>query len=73
MGYQPDFIVPEIEAIRTERFPIMKNKAYMWCHCSNYDENRPSPIDLEFELRPIVMLQMQSVCDLGGMPCVVNS
>ena len=29
--YHPDIIVPEIEAIRTERLYIWRKKAFRWC------------------------------------------
>jgi len=82
--HQPDFIVPEIEAIRTERFYTYENDGYTVvpsAKAANYTMNRKAIRDLaakELGLKTANYRYATSAEELGkaveevGMPCVVK-
>ncbi len=82
--YQPDFIVPEIEAIRTERFYAFEEQGYTVipsAKAANYTMNRKAIRDLaakELGLKTAAYRYATSAESLKnavaeiGMPCVVK-
>lgn len=82
--HQPDLIVPEIEAIRTERFYAYEEQGYKVipsAKAANYTMNRKAIRDLaaqELGLRTAAYRYARSADDLKeavmaiGMPCVVK-
>ena len=82
--FQPDYIVPEIEAIRTERFYQYEEEGYMVvpsAKAANYTMNRKAIRDLaaaELGLRTAAYRYARSAEELSaavqavGMPCVVK-
>lgn len=82
--HQPDFIVPEIEAIRTERFYRYEKEGYTVipsAKAANYTMNRKAIRDLaakELGLKTAEYRYARSAADLKeavaaiGMPCVVK-
>ena len=82
--YQPDYIVPEIEAIRTERFYAYEEQGYTVipsAKAANYTMNRKSIRDLaaiDLGLKTAAYKYATSAKELAtavqeiGMPCVVK-
>jgi phosphoribosylglycinamide formyltransferase 2 len=79
--HQPDFIVPEIEAIRTERFTIMRSKITVVpsAKAANFTMNRKAIRDLLQRIRvKTANYRYATTADnckrveAVGMPCVVK-
>ncbi|MEE2931227.1 MAG: formate-dependent phosphoribosylglycinamide formyltransferase [Bacteroidota bacterium] len=82
--YNPDFIVPEIESIRTERFYEYENRGYNVipsAKAANFTMNRKAirdlaAIDLAINTAKYkyasTLEELYSAVDIIGMPCVVK-
>lgn len=82
--YEPDFIVPEVESIRTERFYDYENKGYTVipsAKAANFTMNRKAIRDLAFIDLGVQTAkykyassykELQEAVEFTGMPCVVK-
>ena len=82
--YEPDFIVPEVESIRTERFYDYENKGYTVipsAKAANFTMNRKAIRDLAFIELGVQTAkykyassyeELKEAVEFTGMPCVVK-